>query len=278
MEKLIITAAICGAEIFKEQTKYIPYTIEEIANEAKKCVENGASVIHLHVRKDNGEPTQDIEIFKEAISAINSVCKEKPIINVSTGGAIGMSIEERIQPVYLKPEIATLDIGTMNFGEEIFVNDLETMVEFAKIMKKEGVKAEFEIFDTSGIEQSKYLIKKKLVKKPYLYNLVFGVFGGMPASLKQLIHIVDLLPKNSVWTASGIGKNQLKINIGALIMGGHVRTGLEDNIYYSKGRLAKGSYELVKRIFRLAKEYGREVATPDEARKIMGLENGKEKT
>lgn len=271
MEKLIITAAICGAEVTKGQSKYAPYTAEEIAQEAKRCVEAGASIIHLHVRKEDGTPTQDISYFEKAIDAIKEECNILPIIQPSTGGAVGMTLDERIQPVRLKPEMATLDCGTMNFYNDIFVNDLKMMEGFATEMKKYKVIPEFEVFDTSGIEQSKILIEKGLVEGPFHYNLVFGVVGGISGNAKSLVFMTELLPNNSTWTVTGIGKCQLPMNTLSIAMGGHCRVGLEDNIYYSKGRLAKGSYELVKRAKRIAKELGRELANPEEARNILGL-------
>lgn len=276
MQKLIITAAICGAEVTKEHSKYVPYTAEEIAEEAERCVEAGASVIHLHVRKDDGKPTQDKYYFARAIFEIRERCWKMPIIQPSTGGAVGMALEERVQPVSLKPEMATLDCGTMNFYEDIFVNDIKMMRKFAEEMKKYSVKPEFEVFDTSGIEQSKILIKEGLVEAPFHYNLVFGVQGGMAATAKNLVFMTELLPLDSTWTVTAVGKHQIPMNTIGLVLGGNCRVGLEDNIYYSKGRKARGSYELVRKIAKIAKSLGREVASPDEAREILGLvKNGK---
>lgn len=270
MKKLIITAAVCGAEVFKEQTKYIPYTAGEISKEAKKCVDAGASVIHLHVRKNDGTPTQDLDYFAKSIELIKKKCSVTPIIQPSTGGSVDMALEERIQPLELKPEMATLDCGTINFYDSIFVNDINMMREFAGKMQEYNITPEFEIFDTGGIEQSKILIKEGLVNEPFYYNMVLGVPGGIAATAKNLVFLTELLPENSTWSVTGIGKHQIPMNTISIATGGNCRVGLEDGIYYSKGRLAKGSYELVKKIKRIAKELGREIASPDEARKMWG--------
>ncbi len=271
MQKLIITAAICGAEVTKEHNKKVPYTVDEIVREAKSAYENGASIIHLHVRHDDGTPTQDINRYKECIEAIKKECPNV-IIQPSTGGAVGMSNEERIQPVNLKPEMATLDCGTCNFGkDDIFVNTENTIKEFGEIMIKQGVKPELEVFDKGMIDMALRLHKKGYIKDNMHFNFVMGVNGGISATYRDLIFLKESIPQNATFTVSGIGKAQFEMAALSILLGGHVRVGFEDNIYIKKGKLAKSNGELVKKVVKIAKALDREIASPTEAREILGL-------
>ena len=271
MEKLIITACICGAEVTKEQNPNVPYTVEEIVREAKSAYDAGAAIIHLHVREDDGTPTQSADRFKECIDAIR---KELPdvIIQPSTGGAVGMSNEERLAPIDLNPEMATLDCGTCNFGgDEIFVNTENMIVDFAKKMNEHNVKAEIEVFDKGMVDMAIRLHKKGFIKAPMHFDFVMGVNGGISGTPRDLLFMAESIPQGSTWTASGVGRAEFPMVTMAILMGGHARVGFEDNIYLSKGVMAKSNGELVEKVVRLAKELGREIATPDEARKILGL-------
>ncbi|MCJ7688274.1 MAG: 3-keto-5-aminohexanoate cleavage protein [Clostridiaceae bacterium] len=271
MEKLIITAAICGAEVTKEHNPNVPYTVLEIATEAEKAYNAGASIIHLHVRKDDGTPTQDRERFKACIEAIKTRCPDA-IVQPSTGGAVGMSNAERLQPVDLKPEMATLDAGTCNFGgDEVFVNTENTIKEFGKKMIELSVKPEIEVFDKGMIDMAIRLQKKGFIKSPMHFNFVMGVNGGISATPRDLVFMEGSIPTGSTFTVSGIGRYEFQMAAMAIIMGGHVRVGFEDNIYIEKGIPAKSNAELVERVVRIAKELGREIATPQETRKILGL-------
>lgn len=271
MEKLIITAAICGAEVTKEHNPAIPYTVAEIAREAEAAMAAGASIIHLHVRDDDGTPTQSAARFEECIAAIREVCPEA-IIQPSTGGAVGMSNAERLQPVSLKPEMATLDCGTVNFGgDDIFVNSENTIIEFAEKMLELKVKPEIEVFDKGMIDTAIRLQKKGFIAAPMHFNFVLGVNGGISASLRDLTFLQGSIPTGSTFTVSGIGRAQFQMAAASIIAGGHVRVGFEDNIYLEKGVLADSNGELVAKAVRLAKELGRVVATPAEARTILGL-------
>jgi len=269
MDKLIITVAITGAEVTKEQNPNLPVTPEEIAEEAYRCYLAGASMVHLHVRDKDGKPTQDKEIFKRTMELIRERCNI--IIQVSTGGAVGMTKEERIQPVYLRPEMATLTTGTVNFGEDVFYNPPEYIEHFAVEMVKMGVKPEIEVFEVGMIENAQRLVKRGILKNPLHYDFVMGVPGGIPGTVKNLLHLVESLPPNSTWSVAGIGRTELPLATASIILGGHVRVGFEDNIYYKKGVLAESNAQLVERVVRIARELDREVATPDEARKILGL-------
>ncbi|MBU3220426.1 3-keto-5-aminohexanoate cleavage protein [Clostridium algidicarnis] len=271
MDKLIITAAICGAEVTKEHNSSLPYTVEEIGIEAEKAYKAGASIIHLHVREDDGTPTQNKERFRACIKEIQKRCPDV-IIQPSTGGAVGMSNEERLQPVDLSPEMATLDCGTCNFGgDEVFVNTENTIKEFGEKMIKLGVKPEVEVFDKGMIDMAIRLQKKGFIKSPMHFNFVLGVNGGISASPRDLVFMAGSIPSESTFTVSGIGRNEFPMAAMAIIMGGHVRVGYEDNVYLSKGVLAKSNGELVSKVVRLANELGREIANPSETRKILGL-------
>ncbi|MEJ5273849.1 MAG: 3-keto-5-aminohexanoate cleavage protein [Spirochaetota bacterium] len=273
MDKLIITAAICGAEVTKKENPNVPYTAEEIAMEAKRAYDAGASIIHLHVRFDDGTPTQDKEVFKRAIEAIRSKIPGRgPIIQPSTGGAVGMKWQERIAVAELRPEMATLDCGTTNFGDDIFVNDLPLMRNFAKTMIEYNILPELECFEPGHIQNALILKKEGLLPKHMHFDIVLGVPGALNATIKNLLFMTELLPPEATWTVAGIGRFELPLAVNAITMGGHVRVGFEDNIYYSKGVLANSNAQLVERIVRIARELGREVATADEARKILGIE------
>lgn len=271
MEKLIITAAICGAEVTKEQNSAVPYTVEELVREARSANEAGAAVIHLHVRMDDGTPTQDRERFRVAMEAIRKACPEV-IILPSTGGAVGMTAEERLQPVDLVPEMATLDCGTCNFGgDDIFVNT-ETMVKtFAEKMNALGVKPECECFDKGMIDTAVRMADKGLLRKPLHFNLVLGVNGGISATARDLTFLVDSLPTGSTWCVTGIGRSEFPMAAVAITMGGHVRVGFEDNVYVAKGVLAASNGELVAKVVDLARLLGRDIASPAEARRILGI-------
>ncbi len=271
MDKLIITAAICGAEVTKEHNPAVPYTVAEIVREAKSAVDAGASIIHLHVRFDDGKPTQSAERFKECIDAIRVACPSA-IIQPSTGGAVGMSNAERLQPVSLRPEMATLDCGTVNFGgDDIFVNSENAIIEFAQKMLDLKVKPEIEVFDKGMIDTAIRLHKKGFIAAPLHFNFVLGVNGGISASLRDLTFLQGSIPVGSTFTVSGIGRAQFQMAAASIIAGGHVRVGFEDNIYLEKGVLAGANGELVAKAVRLAKELGRPIATPSEAREILGL-------
>lgn len=270
MEKLIITCAISGAEVTKENNPAVPYTIEEYVQTSYEAYKAGASIIHIHVREDDGTPTQSKERFKVILDAIREKCPDA-ILQVSTGGAVGMSDDERLQPVELDPEMATLDCGTTNFGDDIFVNAIPSLRVFAQRMLDHDVKPEIEVFERGMIDTAATLAKKGLIKTPMHFDFVLGVQGAMPATVEDLAHMVRSIPAGSTWTVAGIGRHEFPMAAAAIIMGGHARVGLEDNTYTSKGQLAKSNAELVEKVVRLAKELGREVATPDEAREILGL-------
>lgn len=271
MEKLIITAAICGAEVTKEHNPAVPYTVEECVREAKSAYDAGASIIHLHVRYDDGTPTQDKERFRVIIDAIKAACPDV-IIQPSTGGAVGMTNDERLQPTELLPEMATLDCGTCNFGgDEVFTNTENTIKYFGKRMIELGIKPELECFDKSMIEMALRIYKKGLILAPMHFDFVMGVNGGIGGDLRDFVFLRNSIPADATYTVAGVGRFEFPLAAAAIIDGGHVRVGFEDNVYLSKGVLARSNGELVAKVVRLAKELGREVATPAEARQILNL-------
>lgn len=271
MEKLIITAAICGAEVMKEHNPYVPYTIEEIALEAYNAYLAGASIIHLHVRQDDGTPTQDAKRFEDAIRAIRQKCPNV-IIQPSTGGAVGMSLDERLQPTTLHPEMCTLDCGSVNFGgDEVFINTENDIKYFAKKIYEKNILPELECFCKSHVDQVNRLYKKGVLKKHLHYSFVLGVNGGQTGEERDFIFLKDSIPSEATYSVAGIGRYEFSLAELAIIHGGHVRVGLEDNIYLEKGVLAKGNADLVKKVVNLAKKHNREIATPNEARRILGL-------
>ncbi len=271
MEKLIITAAICGAEVTKEQNPAVPYTVEEIVREAKSAYDAGAAIVHLHVRRDDGTPTQDRERFRECIDAIYKMIPDVILIP-STGGAVGMSAEERLQPTELMPEMATLDCGTCNFGDDIFDNTMPMMREFGKRMLANNIKPEYECFEMGHLDTIINMAKKGQVPgAPMQFNFVLGVPGCTPATVGNLDWLVSKIPEGSTWTVTGIGRHAFTMAAAGIVMGGNVRVGFEDNLNIAKGVLAKSNGELVEKVVRLSRELGREIADPAEARRILGL-------
>ena len=268
MDPLIITCAPVGAEISPEDTPHLPYTPQKLGETARAIREVGASIVHLHCRNDDGSNTHSVARFKEAYDAVRA--NSDLIVQFSTGGAIGMTPEERASVLQLKPEMATLSCGSVNFGDDIFENSFPIMRGILAKMKEYGVKPELEIFDKGHIANARRLEKEGLLKFPQHVDFVLGVPGGMEATVSDLCDLVDALPPGCTWSVAGVGRQQLPLAMVAIAMGGHVRVGLEDNLYYSKGRLARNE-ELVARVARIAEEAGRPVATPDQARGILGL-------
>jgi 3-keto-5-aminohexanoate cleavage enzyme len=272
MDPLIITVAPVGAELTPDQTPHLATTPQALGEVARTCSEAGASMIHVHCRNDDGSNTHDVGRFKQAYDAIRA--QSDLIVQFSTGGAIGMTPEERAAVLQLRPEMATLTCGTVNFGDDVFENSFPIMRGILGRMHEFGVRPELEIFDKGHLANAKRLEKEGLLSFPQHVDFVLGVPGGLDATVQNLCDLVDALPSGCTWSVAGIGRMQLPMAMAALAMGGHVRVGLEDNIYYSKGRLATNA-ELVARVVRLAGELGRPVATPEQARRILGLSKEK---
>ena len=268
MDPLIITCAPVGAEIMPDQTPHLPVNPEQLAATARAICDAGASIIHVHCRNDDGSNTHSVERFRAGHDAIRNACNI--IVQFSTGGAIGMTPEERGSILQLRPEMATLSCGSVNFGDDIFENSFPIMRGILAKMHEFDVKPELEIFDKGHLANARRLNKEGLLAFPQHADFVLGVPGGLEATVQNLCQLVDDLPSGCTWSVAGVGRAQLQLAMVAIAMGGHVRVGLEDNLYYSKGRLARNE-ELVARVARLAQEAGRPVATPEEARAILGL-------
>lgn len=272
MEKLIITVAPTGSVPRKKHTPYVPVTPDEIAETAYLCEQEGASIIHVHCRDENENPTSDYAIFKETLDKIRK--RTHLIVMTSTSGVAGKSDEDRAQPLKTNPEMASLTTGSLNFAGRkpsiVYVNTWETITFLAKKMLEANIKPEVEAFDVGFIRQGIKLIEQGLIKEPAHFQLVMGVDGGIPATPENLVHMRNQLPPNATFVVAGVGKWQLPMTTLAILTGSHARVGLEDNIYYAKGRLARNE-EFVARARRLAEELQREVATSDEARQILRL-------
>jgi 3-keto-5-aminohexanoate cleavage enzyme len=268
MEPLIITVAPVGAELMPDQTPHLPVTPAELAATASACRAAGAAVIHVHCREDDGRNTHAVARFEQALRAIREA--SDLIVQFSTGGAIGMTPEERAAPLELRPEMATLTCGTVNFGDDVFENSFPIMRGIAAAMARYGVRPELEVFDLGHLSNARRLAREGAIELPQHVDFVLGVPGGLDASVEHLVDCVRALPAGCTWSVAGIGRMQLPLATVAIAMGGHVRVGLEDNIWYAKGRLARND-ELVARVARIAGELGRPVATPDEARRLLRL-------
>ncbi len=266
---LIITAALVGAEVTRDHTPYIPYTPDEIADEALRAFNAGASIAHVHGRRPDGSPTQDRDTFQAILEAIEDRCDI--IVQFSTGGAVGMDVEERIQALDLKPPMATLTTGTTNFGDDVFFNDWPTITTIARRLKRFGITPEIEVFDSAFIDNARRLIDMDLLEPPLHVDFVLGVPGAMTASERNLDFLIDGLPHGSTWSVAGVGRHQFPMAQAAIERGGHVRVGLEDNIYLKKGVLAQGNAPLVDAVVQRARDASRPIASVDQARQILGL-------
>jgi len=272
MEKLIITAAITGSRISREATPHIPITPEEISQSAIECWNAGAAMVHIHVRDpQTGRGTQDVEIFRKVVDRVRE--KTDLILCLTTSGIPGRNLPtaERLAPLALKPEVASFDAGSINLGGSVFMNPPEFLEQAAEKMRAAGVKPELEIFDLGMLLTCLRMRDEGKLDEPLHFQLVLGTPWGAPATPKSLIYLHEYIPENATWSIIGIGKSHLPMSMMAMVMGGHIRVGMEDNIYYTRGVLAKTNAQFVERIVRLAKEYGREVATPAEARRILKL-------
>lgn len=270
MEKVIISAALTGAVTPRSINPHIPMTPEEIANDAFECYKAGAAVVHIHMRDDEGLGTMDKDRFGKTAELIKEKCNV--IINMTTSGDHRATDEERMAHLIAhKPEMASFDAGSFNWTPAgVFMNTPEFLEKLAQVMIDNNVKPELEIFDSGMAHNANYYMKKGLIKTPAHYQLVLGVLGAASATVEDLVYLKRLLPKDATWSAFGIGKAHLPIMYTTIALGGHIRVGLEDNVYYSKDRLAT-NVEFVERAARVIKEADKGVATSDEARQILGL-------
>ena len=280
-EKVVISAALTGALTTRDQCPAIPYTPEEIAEEAAAAREAGAAVAHIHARTPEGAPTFDTETYQAIYDEVRD--RTDVIINFSTG-AIGTPVEDRLEYVTgVGPDVAALNMGSMNYAKyseerEDFVFDMVFENPFSEItqllagMRKEDVVPELECFDTGHLGNMAPLAHEGVLDGPYTVSLIMGVLGGIPATVENLAHQVRQVPDDAPWQVIGISRDQWPLVAGALAMGGNVRVGLEDNFYLPDGEMADGNAELVEAAADLSRTVGREPATPDEAREILGVD------
>ena len=270
MTKTVITCAVTGAETTREQNPNLPITPAEIADAAAEAHEAGAAILHLHVRDAEGNPSQDVTIFRNTIELIRSKCDI--VIEATTGGAVGMSLEERMQPLELNVEMASLDCGTVNFDNDYIVNTLPMIRQCATPMKERGVRPTLECFDLSHIDAADILISEGIIDRPLHYGIVLNVPGGVRYDKKTLTFFTERLPAGSSWTTIAIG-GRVALNAirDTIELDGFVRVGMEDNIWYGKGELAKSNAQLVAQAAQLITASGRELATPSDVRKMFKL-------
>lgn len=270
---MVITAALVGAEVTRAQTPYLPISADEIAEDAARCHAAGAAMVHLHVRNTDGTPSQDPELFRAAIRAIRARCDV--LIQVSTGGAVGMSADERSGPLRLegadRPDMATLTTGTVNFGDDVFSNPRPLVRELARRIRAAGLRPELECFDLGMVDEAQALAAEGLIELPAHFDFVLGVPGALQATAQALDVMRSFLPEGCTWTCAAMGRHQLPFVELAAQRGGHSRVGLEDNIFLSKGVLARGNYELVAEAVRRLSAHGRRPANPAEAQTILRL-------
>lgn len=303
MEKLIITASLTGAVTMPVQTPYLPITPQQLADEAVRAAEAGAASVHIHARNpQDGMPTSDLEVYAEIVSSIKQ--RSDVIVCITTGGAVGADAEKRIAVVpRFKPELASFNMGSMNFSihpiadryedkdykypwekgfilgtkENVFRNTFSDIEYFCRTMNQNGTRPECEAYDVGHIYNIAYMVAQKLLQLPIWMQFVTGVLGGIGSSPEDIMFMKQtsdrlLGVQNYRWSVIGVGyPDEFKAAALAIMTGGHVRVGLEDNIFIKKGKLAKSNAELVEKVVRVAREFERAIATPDEARKILGL-------
>jgi uncharacterized protein (DUF849 family) len=276
-DKAVITAALTGVAANRNQCKWIPYTPQEIAEEALACYNAGASVVHIHARENDGSPSWRVEVFREIMDEVRKRCPI--IINFSTG-AVLVERDDRIAHIReLKPEIAALNMGTMNYAKYspkrksfvfsvVFHNPFEDIIFFLDTMNQHDIKPECECFDLGHLESIFPLIDMGLLKN-FQISLIMGVVGGMAATARNLAHVASLVPAGIAWEVIGIGQEQWLLVATALALGGNIRVGLEDNFYLSPGKMSQGNGPLVEKAVRMTRDTGREPATVAEARAIL---------
>lgn len=271
-DKVIVTAALTGAVTTKADNPNLPTQPQEICKSAIECSDAGAAMVHLHMRNEDDTPTMRFDRFEETVSLIRAA--ECPaLLNLTSSGGQGFGWEERIRPFKeLKPEMASFDAGTMNWLHSVvFMNEPGFLELCGKEMIACGVKPEIEVFDMGMLNTAKYYLKKGILQGPAHFQICLGAPGGMEATTENLLYMVNHLPEDCTWSTFGIGRGANEVMLAALALGGNIRVGLEDNVYYNAGQKAESNAQFVERVKRLATEVGRSLATPEEAREILGL-------
>jgi 3-keto-5-aminohexanoate cleavage enzyme len=270
MEKLIITVALTGNVPTRQMNPNLPVTSAEIAADVKRCFDAGASLFHVHARDANERPTLDIAVFKATTRKIKELTPEV-IIQLSTGARAGKEWEDRVGPVRLLPEMGSFTTGSNNLPGVVYENSPQFIEYLARVYQETGVKPEIEVFETGMINNGVHLVKKGFIEFPLHFDFVLGAPGSMPGTIKNLVFLSESIPPGSTWSVAGIGKAEIILSTAAIALGGHVRVGLEDNLRLPDGSHASNPV-LVEKIVRIAREIGREIAAPDEARAILSLD------
>lgn len=273
--KLIINAALTGMIPTKATTPHVPVSPQEIVRDAAACFAAGAAILHLHARDAEGAPTHEKSVFAEIITGVREACPGA-IVCATTSGRSSNTFETRSQVLELdggaRPDMASLTLGSLNFPNQASINEPDMIEALAVAMKRHGIVPELEVFEAGMIHTAKVLIRRGILEPPFYFNLLLGSLYTAPGTLHDLASMVRSLPGGATWAGAGIGCYQLKMNLAAMLMGGHVRVGLEDNLYFdhAKTELA-GNRRLIERVTELARIIDREVATAEEARVMIGL-------
>ncbi len=272
MEPLIINAAITGMVPTPVDNASLPVTVKQIVAEARRCADAGASIIHVHARGGDGAPTWRAEVYQEIINDIRADCPGL-LISASTSGRLWSDFEKRSAVLSCRPDLASLTPGSMNFPATASVNPPQIVCQLAAAMKECGVMPELEFFELGMIDYIReHVIPKGILQPPFYANLLLGSLGTMAASARNLVHMVDALPAGTVWSAAGIGRFQFQMNNLAIAMGGHVRVGLEDNLWMDAAKTDPATnVRLIERVVRVSKAVGRPIASPEDGRRIIGL-------
>ncbi|MDG2381272.1 MAG: 3-keto-5-aminohexanoate cleavage protein [Pirellulaceae bacterium] len=275
MEPLIINAAITGMIPMKKDTPHVPISPKEIIADAKRCRDAGATILHLHARDLDETPTYTKEIYGEIFYGVRDECPEL-LISGSCSGRVYGEFWQRSEVLQLVPDLGSLTLGSLNFPKQASINDPQMVQQLASAMKQRGIIPEMEIFDLGMVDYAHYLIRKGFIDPPFYANILLGSLGTLSATAENLCTVVRALPKGTTWAATGIGRFQFFINSLAVTMGGHARVGLEDAIYYDweTKKLATNA-GLIERVAKLACAAGRELATAEQTREIIGIQTSR---
>ena len=268
--RVILTVAPTGSSTPAAKCPGLPVTPAEIAAETYECWKSGASVVHLHVRDDQGNASMEYEKFRESVALIREKCDI--VINMTTAGGFGVPDDERILPLDLIPEMATMDAGSMNVkGDFVFHNSVAFLEKLGRRAQELGIRPEIEVMDTGMVYTALRLIEQGYIKSPPHFQMVLGMENGMAATVENLVYMKNLLPPGATWSAFGVGKAHLTILMATLALGGHVRVGMEDNIYLDAGQKASSNVDFVERTRRIIELNNKRPATPEETRAMLGL-------
>jgi 3-oxoadipate:acetyl-CoA acetyltransferase len=272
---LIINVALTGMIPTKAENPNLPVSPQEIVEDARRCRDAGASMVHVHARDEGGRPTHRADVYREIVTGVREACPDL-IVVVSTSGRVEPDFEPRSEVLALegaaKPDMASLTLGSLNFPRQASISEPETIRRLAEAMRERGIVPELEVFDFGMVDYAKYLIERGTLEEPFYFNLILGSLGTLRATPLHLAALAEALPGGSIWAGAGIGRFQLEVNSMAIAMGGHVRVGLEDNLFFDSEKTRPASNEsLVRRLVEIAGACEREIASPQEAREQIGL-------